>query len=298
MSLEAERRFIGTVNPLQGAVEQRLVGHAQVGGHRRLIHRKAVVLRGDHHHVVINIFYRMVAAVVAELHLHGLRAARQSQQLVAEADAEYRNIGLQELLNRCDSVVAGRRVAGTVGQEDTVRIHFQHLFSGGLCRHHRQTAAAIDQHAQDVALGAEIVGHHVERQLAFRFGFRQVARQRPAPLRPAVGFCGGHFLRQIHAVEARERFRFFQRQLRIRAIAGDDAAVLRAFFAQQAGQLTGIDIGNRHDIVALQIRREVFGIAEVAGNQRQIANDQTLRMYLRRFFIGGIGADVADMGIS
>jgi hypothetical protein len=54
-----------------------------------------VVLRGDHHHVVIDIFYRVVAAVVAELHLHGLRAARQRQQLMAEADAEYRNIGLR-----------------------------------------------------------------------------------------------------------------------------------------------------------------------------------------------------------
>jgi hypothetical protein len=50
--------------------------------------------------------------------------------------------------------------------------------------------------------------------------------------------------------------------------------------------------------MALQVRREVFGIAEVAGNQRQVANDQTLRMYLRRFFIGGIGADITDMRIS
>ena len=239
----------------------------------------------------------MVAAVVAELHLHGLRAARQRQQLMAEADAEYWNVGFQELRNRVDSVITRRRVARAVGQENTVRIHLQHLFGGGLRRNHRQTAAAIDQHAQNVALGAEIVGHHVERQLAFRFGFRQVSRQRPAPLRPAVGFCGRHFLRQIHTVEARERFRFFQRQLRVRTVAGDDAAVLRAFFTQQTGQLTRIDIGNRHDVMALQIRREVFGIAEVAGNQRQIANDQTLSMYLRRLFIGGIGADVADMGI-
>jgi hypothetical protein len=59
-------------------------------------------------------------------------------------------------------------------------------------------------------------------------------------------------------------------------------------FTQQTRQLTGIDIGNRHDVMALQVRREVFGIAEVAGNQRQVANDQTLRMYLRRFFIASL----------
>ena len=50
--------------------------------------------------------------------------------------------------------------------------------------------------------------------------------------------------------------------------------------------------------MALQVRREVFGITEVAGNQRQGANHQTLCMYLRRFFIGVISADITNMGIS
>ena len=217
---------------------------------------------------------------------------------MAKADAEYRNIGLKEFFNRLDSVIARRRVARAVGEEDTVRIERQHVRGGGLRRHHRQAAAAVNQHAQDVAFRAEVICHNVERQLAFRFRFRQVARQGPAALRPAIGFCGGHFLRQVHAVQAWERFRFFQRQLGIRAVARDDAAVLRPFLTQQTRQLAGIDIGNRHDVMALQIRREVFSTAEVAGNQRQIANNQTLRMYLRRFFIGGVGADITNMRIS
>jgi len=50
--------------------------------------------------------------------------------------------------------------------------------------------------------------------------------------------------------------------------------------------------------MAFEVRREVFSIAEVAGNQRQIADDQALRMYLRRFCIGFIGADITDMRIS
>ena len=131
------------MNPLQGAVEQRLVGHAQVGRHGGLLDRKTVVLSGDHHGVVINIFYRMVAAVVAELHLNGLRTACQRQQLMAEADAKYRNIGFEEFLNRGNRVVARRRIARTVGQEDTVRIHLQNIFSRGFRRHNRQAAAAI-----------------------------------------------------------------------------------------------------------------------------------------------------------
>lgn len=135
---------------------------------------------------------------------------------MAKADAEHRNIGLEEFFNRLDSVIARRRVAVAVGEEDTVRIQRQYVRGGGLRRHHRQAAAAVNQHAQDVAFRTEVICHDVERQLAFRFRFRQIARQGPAALRPAVGFCGGDFLRQIHAVQARERFRFFQRQLGIR----------------------------------------------------------------------------------
>ena len=104
------------------------MGHAQVGRHGGFIYSKTVVLRGDHHGVVINIFYRMVAAVVAKLHLNGLRTARQRQQLMAEADAKYRNIGFEEFLNRGNRVVARRRVARAVGEEDTVRIHLQNVF--------------------------------------------------------------------------------------------------------------------------------------------------------------------------
>ncbi len=60
---------------------------------------KAVVLSGNHHYIVIDIFNRMVTAVVAEFHLNGLRAARQRQQLMAETDAKDRNIGGEEFFS-------------------------------------------------------------------------------------------------------------------------------------------------------------------------------------------------------
>ena len=37
---------------------------------------------------------------------------------MAKADAEYRNIGLKEFFNRLDSVIARRRVARAVGEEE------------------------------------------------------------------------------------------------------------------------------------------------------------------------------------
>ncbi len=152
---------------------------------------------------------------------------------MAQANTEYRNIGFEEGRDGIDSVIARCRVARSVRKEDAIRVHLQNLFSGSLRRYHRQAAAAVNQHAQDIALGTKIIGHNVEWQLALWLRFRQVAFQRPAPLRPAISFCGGHFFRQIHAVQAREGFRFFQRQRRIEVIPCDNAAVLCTLLAQQ-----------------------------------------------------------------
>ncbi len=79
-----------------------------------------MVLGGDHHHIFLNIFNRMVAAVVTKFHFDGLRTARQRQQLMTEADAEYRNISFEEFLDSGNGVIARGRVAVTVGEEDAV----------------------------------------------------------------------------------------------------------------------------------------------------------------------------------
>ena len=55
--------------------------------------------------------HRMIGAVMAELHLHGLRAAREPEQLMPEANAEHRDVGLQKARDRRDGVVAGLGIA-------------------------------------------------------------------------------------------------------------------------------------------------------------------------------------------
>ena len=84
-------------------------------------------------------------------------------QLVAEADAEDRDAAsVEDLADRLDRVVAGLRVAGAVGQEDAVGLQRQRLARRRLRRHHGDAAAALGQHAQDVALDAVVVGDDVE----------------------------------------------------------------------------------------------------------------------------------------
>ena len=59
---------------------------------------------------------------MTELHLEGLSADSQTKDLMAQADAEERNLGIDGFLGYFNREVAGFRVSGTVGKEDTVRM--------------------------------------------------------------------------------------------------------------------------------------------------------------------------------
>ena len=133
VALEAERRSVHEAETLQAAVEEGHVGHFRVGGKGRRIDREAVVLARDQHASRFNVLHRMVRAVVAELHLHRLRARRQRQQLMAEADAEDRQPGIEQLADGADRVVAGLGIARSVRQEDRRRGPAARTCSADVC---------------------------------------------------------------------------------------------------------------------------------------------------------------------
>ena len=83
MSLEAKRRFVGARQPLQRAIEQADMRRSQVGGQGFFINRKAMVLAGDADASRIEVFHRMVGAMVTKLHLEGFGPAGQRHDLVA-----------------------------------------------------------------------------------------------------------------------------------------------------------------------------------------------------------------------
>ncbi len=87
----------------------------------------------------------------------------QAQQLVAEADAEQRLAGLDQLLDGGDGIVAGgRRIAGAIGQEHAIGIVREDFGGGGGGRKHGDLGAFIGEAAQDIALGAVVDGDDVE----------------------------------------------------------------------------------------------------------------------------------------
>ncbi len=234
------------------------------------------------------------------IHLYRARPGGQRQQLMAQTDAEHRGVGIEDLGDRLDRVVAGLGVARAVGQEHAVGLHRQHFGGRGLRRHHGQPAAARGEQAQDVVLAAVVVGDHVEGPLSGG-GIGVALAQRPVALAPFVTLGAADFLGQVHALEAGELARRCQRTLGgIVAFgigSGENRPVLRALVAQDARQPARVDIGDGQHVLALEVVVQGPLAAKIAGHQWQIANHQSRRTDARGFDILVIDAGVADMRI-
>lgn len=165
------------------------------------IHRKTVVLTRDVDTLRFNVFHRVIGAVMAELHLEGLRTDGEPHDLMTEADAEKRQLGRDGLVRHLNGVCARRRIAGTVRKEDAVGLMLHRFFKGRLSRHDRHTDAAIRKEAQDIGLDAEVIGNDVirENRCAAEPGRLALARRLPAAVRPVIDMIGRNGLCQILA---------------------------------------------------------------------------------------------------
>src|SRR6266705_263586 len=166
MPLKAKRRSIGACESLQAAVEERNVGGLEVRRKRVRVDREAVVLAGDDDRSALQILHRRVGAVMPELHLQGFRARGKTHELVAEADPESRNPGVDDFADRADCVVAGLRVARTVRQEHSVGLERDGIRCRRLRGKYRDPTAALYEHAQYVALDAVVVRDDVKAHVA------------------------------------------------------------------------------------------------------------------------------------
>ncbi len=136
------------------------------------------------------------------------------------------------------------------------------------------------------------------RQISGIDGRVTVGFQVPDRRTPLVGFLGADDFRQIHALQTRETARCGDGRFLGNVVAGQDATVLRAFFAQDAGQATGVDTGDGNNVVGLQVIRQGQGVPPVARHQRQIADDQAGRPDTVGLGVFRRGAGVADVRVS
>ncbi len=120
---------------------------------------ETVILAGDHHTAAGLLQNRMIGAMMAERHLGHLSAKRQGQELMPQADAEERQLPLEQGLDHGNGVRRhGHRIAGTVGQQNTVGIVRQNVPRGGFCRHDGDVDIPANEVVDDVSL--DPVVHH------------------------------------------------------------------------------------------------------------------------------------------
>ncbi|MPM56949.1 hypothetical protein SDC9_103766 [bioreactor metagenome] len=236
-----------------------------------------MVLRGDFDFAGQQVLDRVVAAVVPELQPSALRAGGDSEQLVAEADAEQRNLADQfaDVFNR---VAHGGGVGGAVRQEQHLRLQRQRVFGGRGRREDGDAHVVRRQPAQDVVLDSEVEGDHVE--LAFFV--------------PFVTFARGDFRGVVLPVQpfpdagAFDRFRFGER-----GAVHMEPRFLAAFGAQHHGEAAGVHSGDAgaavpFEVVGKRLRRLVV------GGGVQFMDDQSVQKQSAGFDILRIASVISD----
>ena len=114
-----------------------------------------VVLGGDLDPAAPAVLHRLVDPVVAELQLLRPSPDRLPQDLVAQADAEDRDLP-QDRPDRLHDVGEGRRIAGAVGEQDPVGLKGEDLLSRRRRRQDEDLAAPPLQIPEDVVLDAAV----------------------------------------------------------------------------------------------------------------------------------------------
>ena len=163
MVLDAEGRAVGQRDAAVRAVEERDMGLDRIRRQARRIDREAVVHRDDLDLAGGLVLHRVVRAVMALLHLHGLTADGERHHLVSQTDAEGRDLLLKQFLDDRNGIFAGGgRVARAVGEEDAIGIERQDVLGGRGRGHDGDVAAGLGEQAQDVALHAVVDGDDLE----------------------------------------------------------------------------------------------------------------------------------------
>src|SRR5690606_32678208 len=241
--LDAEHGQLPVLQPLHRLVVQVDVRHAEGGRAQYAVltvppDGEAMVLRRDLDRAVAQPSDGMVPGPVAVEQLVGLTAPGARDQLVAETDPEYRDATLGQRPDRIERLADGVGVAGSVRDEEAVRLHLEHGLHLRCRRKCRYTSPALGKQLQRVALHAEVVGEDVK----------------------ALGPDGGDLVRlrrrhaagQVQALHARVREDLLA-QLVLGHVRGGDTRPHGARTPQVDRERAGIDAGEPDDARGTQI---------------------------------------------
>ncbi len=264
---------------------------------RLAVHREAVVHRGDLDPAGLDIAHGVVRAVMTVTHLDGPGTKCQRQHLMAQADTEDRQAAFQQRLDHRHRIAAGRRrIAGTVGQENTLGVMGHDLIGGRGGGQHGDIRAMGHQRPQNVALGAVIQRDDLEGRV-FGRGAEALAPF-PTAFRPAIGLRTTDPLGQIEPDQPRPVARLGDHGLDVETSPGIMAQhdMRRALTADRAGQAAGIHAADTDPAAPRHPVRQVPGRTPVRRLGRIPANHDAAGDRIRGLVILGRDAGIADMG--
>ncbi len=192
---------------------------------------------------------------------------------MAEADAEDRRAVLagclpDKLLERLDRRAERRRVPRAVREEDAVGPVFEDLLARAGAGDDRHGATALDQEPRDIPLHAEVDRHDMRgragRPLADLGGAEDFGRMALEAGVPASDLRGHHVPGQVAADEPGAPSGLLDERGVIEIGRRDDP-LHRADFPGPADEASRVDPLDPKDPVTLQVARQVFERAEVAG---------------------------------
>ena len=260
----------------------------------RRVNREAVIVRGDLHLAGGQVLDGLVDAAMAELELVGAEAECAAEQLIAEADAEERVAGVQDLAQQLDLGVGLLRVAGAVGEEHAVRVQRGEFLESDSGRHDVHAAAALGHAMRGHALDSEIHGGDgVERLLALVLATRLdrirllgadlVVQAQTLHLRGGLDLVDerGDGLQAPFVVEQR--------------VTGEDSGTHDARGAQVAHQLAGVDVADADDALGDEIVVKAARGPPIADGGAGIANHVSSHPDTGGFWILPVDSRVPDV---
>ena len=130
----------------------------RAGGVDGRVHGEAVIVRSDLDTSGGAVEHRLVDAAVAVAELIGAVAQRPPEDLVAQADAEEGDAGVQNSAQQLDLTCRGARVARPIGEEDAVRTEGEHLGQRRGLRQNVDAHAPLCQLPRGAGLDAQVDG--------------------------------------------------------------------------------------------------------------------------------------------
>ena len=103
---------------------------------------EVMVLRGDVDDPLPQVFDRLIASMMAELELEGLRSQGQGYDLMAQAYAKYGHLS-SEMAHGLDGLLRSLRVPRAIGQKQGIRSSRFYILNRAMCREHHQIKIPI-----------------------------------------------------------------------------------------------------------------------------------------------------------